>query len=83
MANPGAEITLAPEDLQLILLALNWGVNSSAGACRLRLRPAGMVDAALRALMAKRLFPRDIYSEQFLDEGDKATGGLRSPLIRR
>lgn len=45
--------------------------------------PPGMVDAALRTLMSKRLFPRDIYSEEFLDEGDKATGGLRSPLIRR
>ena len=33
--------------------------------------------------MGKRLFPRDIYREEFLDEGDKATGGMRSPLLRR
>jgi len=45
--------------------------------------PPGMVDGALRTLMGKRLFPRDIYREEFLDEGDKATGGMRSPLLRR
>jgi phenol hydroxylase P5 protein len=44
--------------------------------------PPGMVDGALRTLMGKRLFPRDIYREEFLDEGDKATGGMRSPLLR-
>jgi phenol hydroxylase P5 protein len=45
--------------------------------------PPRMVEAALKTLMAKRLFPRDIYREEFLDENDKATGGLRSPLIKR
>lgn len=44
--------------------------------------PPGMVEGALRTLMARRLFPRDIYREEFLDEGDKATGGMRSPLLR-
>jgi phenol hydroxylase P5 protein len=42
-----------------------------------------MVEAALRVLMAKRLFPRDIYREDFFDASDKATGGLKSPLIKR
>lgn len=45
--------------------------------------PPPMVAAALKTLMAKRLFPRDIYREEFLDERDRATGGLRSPLIKR
>jgi phenol hydroxylase P5 protein len=42
-----------------------------------------MVEAALKALMKKRLFPRDIYREDFFDASDKATGGLRSPLLQR
>jgi phenol hydroxylase P5 protein len=42
-----------------------------------------MVEAALKTLMGKRLFPRDIYREDFFNEGDKATGGVRSPLIKR
>jgi phenol hydroxylase P5 protein len=45
--------------------------------------PPQMVDAALKTLMGKRLFPRDIYREDFFNEGDKATGGVRSPLIKR
>ena len=45
--------------------------------------PPPMVEAALKTLMSKRLFPRDIYREEFLDERDKATGGMRSPLIKR
>jgi NAD(P)H-flavin reductase len=45
--------------------------------------PPGMVEASLRTLMSRRLFLRDIYREEFLDEGDKVTGGLRSPLLRR
>jgi phenol hydroxylase P5 protein len=44
--------------------------------------PPPMVEAALKLLMAKRLFPRDIYREDFFDASDKATGGVRSPLIR-
>lgn len=43
--------------------------------------PPVMVDAALKMLMRKRLFPRDIYREDFFDASDKA-GGVRSPLIR-
>jgi phenol/toluene 2-monooxygenase (NADH) P5/A5 len=45
--------------------------------------PPAMVDAALRTLMAKRLFPRDIYREEFLSEADRAAGSVRSPLIKR
>ena len=45
--------------------------------------PPPMVDAALKTLMGKRLFPRDIHREDFYNEGDKATGGVRSPLIKR
>jgi phenol hydroxylase P5 protein len=45
--------------------------------------PPGMVDAALKTLMAKRLFPRDIYREEFLNAGDRAAGAVRSPLIKR
>jgi len=44
--------------------------------------PPPMVEAALKTLMRKRLFPRDIYREDFFDASDKATGGVRSPLIR-
>jgi len=33
--------------------------------------------------LGKRLFPRDIHREDFFNEGDKATGGVRSPLIKR
>ncbi len=45
--------------------------------------PPPMVEAALKTMMSKRLFPRDIYREEFFDESDKAGGGLRSPLIKR
>ncbi|KRE55430.1 NADH:ubiquinone reductase (Na(+)-transporting) subunit F [Phycicoccus sp. Soil748] len=45
--------------------------------------PPPMVDAALKTLMGRRLFPRDIHREDFFNEGDKATGGVRSPLIKR
>ncbi|MCC3313779.1 NADH:ubiquinone reductase (Na(+)-transporting) subunit F [Nocardia africana] len=44
--------------------------------------PPPMVDAAVKTLMGKRLFPRDIFREEFLDASDKATGGLRSPLLK-
>lgn len=44
--------------------------------------PPLMVEAALKTLMAKRLFPRDIYREEFFNEGDKG-GGVASPLIKR
>jgi phenol/toluene 2-monooxygenase (NADH) P5/A5 len=45
--------------------------------------PPPMVEAALKVLMRKRLFPRDIYREDFYDASDKATGGIRSPLLKR
>jgi phenol hydroxylase P5 protein len=44
--------------------------------------PPAMVEACLKMLMKKRLFPRDTYREDFFDSSDKATGGVRSPLIR-
>jgi phenol hydroxylase P5 protein len=44
--------------------------------------PPPMVEASLKMLMRKRLFPRDTYREDFFDSSDKATGGVRSPLIR-
>lgn len=44
--------------------------------------PPPMVEAALKMLMKKRLFPRDIYREDFFDTSDNATGGVRSPLLR-
>ncbi len=44
--------------------------------------PPPMVEAAIKTLMKKRLFPRDIYREDFFDSSDKATGGLRSPLMK-
>jgi phenol hydroxylase P5 protein len=44
--------------------------------------PPPMVEASLKMLMKKRLFPRDTYREDFFDSSDKATGGVRSPLIR-
>jgi phenol hydroxylase P5 protein len=45
--------------------------------------PPPMVEAALRVLMAKRLFPRDIYREDFYDTSDKTAPRVRSPLLRR
>jgi phenol/toluene 2-monooxygenase (NADH) P5/A5 len=44
--------------------------------------PPAMVEAALKTLMLKRLFPRDIFMEQFLDASAGATA-VRSPLIKR
>ncbi|GAA3601513.1 phenol 2-monooxygenase domain-containing protein [Marihabitans asiaticum] len=45
--------------------------------------PPAMVDAALKTLMSLRLFPRDIYREDFFNEADKDGGGVKSPLIKR
>lgn len=43
-----------------------------------------MVEDTLRTLMRKRLFPRDIYREDFFDAADKANGAtVRSPLLKR
>ena len=44
--------------------------------------PPAMVEAALKTLMLKRLFPRDIYKEEFLD-ASAAASQVRSPLIKR
>ena len=44
--------------------------------------PPPMVEAALKTLMKKRLFPKNIYREDFFDASDKATGGVRSPLLK-
>jgi phenol hydroxylase P5 protein len=41
-----------------------------------------MMEAALKTLMRKRLFPKDIFREDFFDASDKATGGVRSPLLK-
>jgi phenol/toluene 2-monooxygenase (NADH) P5/A5 len=35
----------------------------------------------MKALMKARLFPRDIYREDFFDARDKVAG-VRSPLLR-
>ena len=43
--------------------------------------PPPMVDAAMRLLMSRRLFPRNIYREDFFDESYKAAGGLASAGI--
>lgn len=44
-----------------------------------------MVNDTMKALMKARLFPRDIYREDFFDSADRAAGTnvVRSPLIRR
>ncbi|WP_336789446.1 2Fe-2S iron-sulfur cluster-binding protein [Gordonia malaquae] len=44
-----------------------------------------MVEDTMKALMKSRLFPRDIYREDFFDSADRAAGGhvVRSPLIKR
>jgi phenol/toluene 2-monooxygenase (NADH) P5/A5 len=45
----------------------------------------GFVADTMKALMKARLFPRDIYREDFFDSADRAAGTnvVRSPLIRR
>ena len=45
--------------------------------------PPVMVEAAFKTLMKGRLFPRDIYREDFFDASDKAGNAVRSPLLRR
>lgn len=41
-----------------------------------------MVEFSLKSLMSRRLFPRDIFHEDFFNESDKAAG-VGSPLIKR
>lgn len=62
--------------------AVNGDFETCQGRVAYLCGPPPMVEAALKTLMAKRLFPRDIYREDFFDAADKATGGVRSPLIR-
>jgi phenol hydroxylase P5 protein len=44
----------------------------------------GFVSDTMRALMKARLFPRDIYREDFFDSADRAAGAhiVRGPLMR-
>lgn len=43
-----------------------------------------MVEQTLKTLMMRRLFPRDIYREDFYDAADKIRGvTVRSPLLKR
>ncbi len=58
--------------------------HASLGGCKGYLcGPPLMVEAALKTLMAKRLFPRDIYREEFFNESDRSDSAVRSPLIKR
>ncbi|QGF23486.1 NADH:ubiquinone reductase (Na(+)-transporting) subunit F [Raineyella fluvialis] len=41
-----------------------------------------MVEGCLKSFMSRRLFPRDIFHEDFFNEGDKQKG-VGSPLIKR
>jgi phenol hydroxylase P5 protein len=45
--------------------------------------PPPMVDAAMRLLMSRRLFPPNIYRPDFYSESHTAAGGLASPLLKR
>ena len=45
--------------------------------------PPPMVEAALKTMMGRRLFPRDIFREDFFDESDKNSSEVKSPLIKR
>ena len=70
---------LRGEDLELVSREL--GVTAAElSAWRDAFLAAG--EAALKTLMRKRLFPKDIYREDFFDASDKATGGVRSPLLK-
>jgi NAD(P)H-flavin reductase/ferredoxin len=43
----------------------------------------GFVDDCIKALMKRRLFPRDIFREDFFDATQTEGSGIRSPLLRR
>lgn len=45
--------------------------------------PPPMIEACLRALMAGRLFERDIYTERFLSAADAGAGRVKSPVFKR
>lgn len=45
--------------------------------------PPAMVEAAVKVLMRRRLFGRDIYREDFFDQHGSTAKAVRSPLIRR
>ncbi|MGN6609914.1 MAG: NADH:ubiquinone reductase (Na(+)-transporting) subunit F [Jatrophihabitans sp.] len=61
--------------------AVDADYDTCAGHTAYLCGPPAMVDAALKLLMRKRLFPRDIYRENFFDASDKS-GGAKSPLLR-
>jgi phenol/toluene 2-monooxygenase (NADH) P5/A5 len=65
------------------LLAQDYG-RASGHVAYICGRPS-MVNDTLKSLMKARLFPRDIYREDFFDSSDRASGAhiVRSPLIRR
>lgn len=66
----------------LVTEAVDQDLETCGGYVGYLCGPPPMVDAALKMLMKKRLFPRDIYREDFFDASDNATGGVRSPLLR-
>lgn len=71
------------EDNHTIMVAGGTGLAPSLSGCKGYLcGPPIMVEATMKTLMSRRLFPRDIYREEFFNEGDKA-GGINSPLINR
>jgi hypothetical protein len=42
-----------------------------------------MVESAMKTWTKKRLLPKGIYRADFFHQSDKATGGVRRPLLRR
>ncbi len=62
--------------------AVDADFDTCAGHVAYLCGPPPMVEAALKTLMGKRLFPRDIYREDFFDNSDKSGGAVRSPLLR-
>lgn len=65
-----------------VTAAVDADFETCAGHVAYLCGPPPMVEAALKMLMSKRLFPRDIYREDFFDSSDKSGGGVRSPLLR-
>lgn len=65
-----------------VTAAVDADFETCAGHVAYLCGPPPMVEAALKMLMGKRLFPRDIYREDFFDSSDKSGGVVRSPLLR-
>ena len=78
-----ATVVFANGALGTVTAVLDRELGSLRGHVGYVCGPPAMVDATLRTLMAKRLFPRDIYREDFYDASDRARRAVRSPLIRR